>query len=87
MRIVCIRSLGALGAKAMISVTLLIENTEHENPLLRLEAVLALRKMEVMTNAWRNGWLAEPDEMVWPKGSQIEGNFLMFENKTNGIVQ
>ena len=23
------------------------------------------------------GWLAEPDEMIWPKGcSKLEGNFL-----------
>ena len=73
MRIVCIRSLGALGAKAMISVPLLIENTEHENPLLRLEATLALRKIggdDSMPG--EIGWLAEPDEMVWPKALKLK---------------
>ncbi|MDG2000373.1 MAG: HEAT repeat domain-containing protein, partial [Alphaproteobacteria bacterium] len=37
MRIVCTRSLGALGAKAMIAVPLLVENSKSKNTSVRLE--------------------------------------------------
>ena len=88
MRLVCIRSIGALGAKAMIAVPLLIENSEHENPVLRLEAVIAIRKIggdDSMPG--EIGWLAEPDEMIWPKiGPRMEGNFLMFSEAKQMVI-
>ena len=87
MRIVCTRSLGALGAKAMIAVPLLVENTKSENTAVRLESVTALRKIggdDSMPG--EIGWLAEPDEMVWPKGSRSEGNFLMFSEAKQMVI-
>ena len=88
MRIICIRSLGALGAKAMVSVPLLIENSKHEDINVRLEAVIALRKIggdDSMPG--EIGWLAEPDEMIWPKvGPKMEGNFLMFAEAKQMVI-
>ena len=88
MRIICIRSLGALGAKAMVSVPLLIKNSTHEDINVRLEAVIALRKIggdDSMPG--EIGWLAEPDEMIWPKvGPKMEGNFLMFAEAKQMVI-
>ena len=88
MRIICIRSLGALGAKAMVSVPLLIKNSKHEDINVRLEAVIALRKIggdDSMPG--EIGWLAEPDEMIWPKvGPKMEGNFLMFAEAKQMVI-
>lgn len=88
MRIICIRSLGALGAKAMVSVPLLIKNSSHEDINVRLEAVIALRKIggdDSMPG--EIGWLAEPDEMIWPKvGPKMEGNFLMFAEAKQMVI-
>jgi len=87
MRIVCTRSLGALGAKAMIAVPLLVENSKNEHAAVRLESVIALRKIggdDSMPG--EIGWLAEPDEMVWPKGSRSEGNFLMFSEAKQMVI-
>ena len=88
MRIICIRSLGALGAKAMVSVPLLIKNSTHEDINVRLEAVTALRKIggdDSMPG--EIGWLAEPDEMIWPKvGPKMEGNFLMFAEAKQMVI-
>jgi len=88
MRIICIRSLGALGAKAMVSVPLLIKNSTHQDINVRLEAVIALRKIggdDSMPG--EIGWLAEPDEMIWPKvGPKMEGNFLMFAEAKQMVI-
>ena len=88
MRIICIRSLGALGAKAMVSVPLLIKNSTHKDINVRLEAVIALRKIggdDSMPG--EIGWLAEPDEMIWPKvGPKMEGNFLMFAEAKQMVI-
>ena len=88
MRIICIRSLGALGAKAMVSVPLLIKNSTHEDVNVRLESVIALRKIggdDSMPG--EIGWLAEPDEMIWPKvGPKMEGNFLMFAEAKQMVI-
>ena len=88
MRIICIRSLGALGAKAIVSVPLLIKNSTHEDINVRLEAVIALRKIggdDSMPG--EIGWLAEPDEMIWPKvGPKMEGNFLMFAEAKQMVI-
>ena len=88
MRVICIRSLGALGAKAMVSVPLLIKNSTHEDINVRLEAVIALRKIggdDSMPG--EIGWLAEPDEMIWPKvGPKMEGNFLMFAEAKQMVI-
>ena len=88
MKIICIRSLGALGAKAMVSVPLLIKNSTHEDINVRLEAVIALRKIggdDSMPG--EIGWLAEPDEMIWPKvGPKMEGNFLMFAEAKQMVI-
>lgn len=88
MRIICIRSLGALGAKAMVAVPLLIQNSKHEDINVRLESVIALRKIggdDFMPG--EIGWLAEPDEMIWPKvGPEMEGNFLMFAEAKQMVI-
>ena len=88
MRIICIRSLGALGAKAMVSVPLLIKNSTHEDINVRLEAVIALRKIggdDSMPG--EIGWLAEPDEMIWPKvGPKMEGNFMIFAEAKQMVI-
>jgi len=88
MRIICIRSLGALGAKAMVSVPLLIKHSTHKDINVRLEAVIALRKIggdDSMPG--EIGWLAEPDEMIWPKvGPKMEGNFLMFAEAKQMVI-
>jgi len=86
-RIVCIRSLGALGAKAMIAVPMLVENAQNDNAAIRLESVIALRKIggdDAVPG--ETGWLAEPDEMVWPKGSRREGQFLMFVEAKQMVI-
>jgi HEAT repeat protein len=87
MHIICTRALGALGAKAMIAVPMLVKNSQNENEVVRLESVIALRKIggdDAMPG--EIGWLAEPDEMIWPKGSQAEGNFLMFAEAKQMVI-
>ena len=86
-QILCTRALGALGSKAMIAVPLLVENSRHDNAIIRLESVIALRKIggdDAMPG--EIGWLAEPDEMIWPKGSRNEGNFLMFAEAKQMVI-
>ena len=87
MHIICTRALGALGAKAMIAVPMLVKNSQNKNEVVRLESVIALRKIggdDAMPG--EIGWLAEPDEMIWPKGSQAEGNFLMFAEAKQMVI-
>ena len=87
MHIICTRALGALGAKAMIAVPILVKNSQNKNEVVRLESVIALRKIggdDAMPG--EIGWLAEPDEMIWPKGSRAEGNFLMFAEAKQMVI-
>ena len=87
MHIICTRALGALGAKAMIAVPMLVKNSQNKNEVVRLESVIALRKIggdDAMPG--EIGWLAEPDEMIWPKGSRAEGNFLMFAEAKQMVI-
>ena len=44
-KIMCIRSLGALGARAIISVPLLLKQTLDNNPMVRKAAITALRRV------------------------------------------
>jgi HEAT repeat protein len=87
MHIICTRALGALGAKSMIAVPILVKNSQNDNAIVRLESVIALRKIggdDAMPG--EIGWLAEPDEMIWPKGARSEGNFLMFAEAKQMVI-
>ena len=91
-KIMCIRSLGALGARAIISVPLLLKQTLDNNPMVRKAAITALRRVGRDANyPGQLGWLADPDELVWPttsteNNSSLDIDFTEAKRQVMGVI-
>ena len=91
-KIMCIRSLGALGARAVIAVPLLIKQAQSDNPVIRRDALYALRRVgRGTTFPGQIRWLADPDELVWPttsteNNSSLDIDFTEAKKQVMGVI-
>ena len=91
-KIMCIKSLGALGARAIMAVPLLHKEAQNIDPIIRKEAVVALRSVgKDASFPGQIGWLADPDELVWPttsteNNSSLDIDFTESKKQVMGVI-